>query len=164
MNHILTALESTRDLLCAFRRDHPDKYQPDTDNALREGLSILDIEKSSSVVSDVQQAWAHLESPARTRILSRAPFMFSLLKDWVSGGECFCNTELKARGRCEFCKTHELLSFLETGEVFQEQEIAPPAEKEPPLSYDDSGPTCPGCGVGDGMRHERGCHMIGGWA
>lgn len=82
--HALDALEDVRDLLCAFRRDQPSKYQPMVDDALRTSLAIIERNK------------AVLEEPT--------PLM-ELLEEWIHMGECFCSEYTAFRGPCTFCKT-----------------------------------------------------------
>lgn len=86
---VLSSLEETRDLLCAFHRDHPSDYQPQTSDALRTGLAVIERAKTCDITA------------------------VQLLHEWMKFGECFCNSELiTTRGRCEFCRTQEFLASI----------------------------------------------------
>lgn len=87
--HMLLALEETRDVLCAFHRDHPSQYEPDTSNALRFGLAV--IERAKKFDADPSSA-------------------LELLEEWIHGGECFCTEGVAFRGPCTFCKTKQFLT------------------------------------------------------
>jgi hypothetical protein len=87
-SHAISALERTRDLLCAFHRDHPDRYEPETSSALAGGLAVIERYK------------AFRDHPE--------PLM-ELLEEWLEGGECFCAEGIAFRGPCTFCKTKALL-------------------------------------------------------
>lgn len=90
---LLTVLEDTRDLLCAFRRDHPDDLQPNVDDVLRTGLVWIE----------------------RAKAVENEPDALDLLQSWMDGGECFCTSDgIAARGRCSYCKT---LEYFERNKV-----------------------------------------------
>lgn len=90
-SHAIKALEDTRDLLCAFHRDHPQRYEPHVANALRTGLVVLERYK---------------------RVIDDPTPVLELLEEWLHGGECFCTEGVALRGPCTFCKTTVLLDTL----------------------------------------------------
>jgi len=108
--HLVRALETTRDLLCAFRRDQPDRYQPYVDHALKEGLVVLEVEKNSYAFSDNFFSWQDIPSRKRGLLIEKAPWMLKLLKDTVREVECYCCTEgIASPEPCLPCRIKEFL-------------------------------------------------------